>query len=146
MSRKINKIVIHCSDTYPDMDIYAEDIRSWHVKRGWSDIGYHYVIPRDGVIEIGRDLDGDGETDEHIGAHALGHNKSSLGICMVGGKARPGKLQANFTRLQWKSLAELVGVLRGRYDIEASNVIGHNEVSNKSCPGFDVRAWMEGAT
>jgi N-acetylmuramoyl-L-alanine amidase len=52
--RKINLIVIHCSDTYARMDIGVNEIRQWHLQRGFNDIGYHYVIRRDGAIEQGR--------------------------------------------------------------------------------------------
>lgn len=75
--RKIEKIIWHCSDTPESMDIGAEEIRQWHLQRGWSDIGYHYVIRRDGKREIGRAL-------EKPGAHVKGHNRYSIGCCLVG--------------------------------------------------------------
>ena len=55
--RKINLIVIHCSDTYARMDIGVNEIRQWHLQRGFNDIGYHYVIRRDGAIEQGRPIE-----------------------------------------------------------------------------------------
>ena len=64
--RKINLIVIHCSDTYARMDIGVNEIRQWHLQRGFNDIGYHYVIRRDGAIEQGRPI-------EKPGAHAAGY-------------------------------------------------------------------------
>ena len=77
---KTEYIVIHCADTYETMDIGAEDIRKWHVEeRGWSDIGYHKVIRRDGTVETGRDID-------VSGAHAAGFNSVSIGVCLVGGR------------------------------------------------------------
>lgn len=132
--RDLNTIIIHCSATYPDMDIGVEEIRHWHVNgNGWSDIGYHFVIRRDGSIELGRPI-------EAAGAHAKGHNADSIGICMVGGKARDGKQAANFTAAQWATLSDLVGIQQQKHDIET--VIGHNEVSDKACPAFDVQAWL----
>jgi hypothetical protein len=52
--REIEHIVVHCADTYADMNIGVEQIRKWHLKRGWNDVGYHYVIRRNGQIELGR--------------------------------------------------------------------------------------------
>ena len=77
--RKIDKIIIHCSATKEGRDISTETIRSWHVKgRGWRDIGYHLVIELDGSLKVGRPL-------HKIGAHTLGENEHSIGICYVGG-------------------------------------------------------------
>ena len=88
--RKINEIIIHCSDTQEGCDVTAADIRRWHTTpkekggRGWRDIGYHYVIRLDGTIEVGR-------TIERVGAHCIGrngedHNSHSIGICYIGGR------------------------------------------------------------
>lgn len=128
--RQIDFIIIHCADTTPDMDIGAEEIRRWHVEeRGFSDIGYHYVIRRDGTVEPGRD-------ERRIGAHAYGRNEDSIGVCMVGGKP-----DCNFTAAQWASLATLVSELLDRYP--SAQVIGHRDVSAKPCPMFDAKAWAE---
>lgn len=139
--REITQIVIHCSDTPAGMDIGAKEIREWHTApkpkgNGWRDIGYHYVIRRDGVLETGRDLDGDGDIDEEVGAHAAGHNANSIGICMVGG----GKGICNFTRQQWSQLDNVVKALTLQYPQAA--VCGHRDLNpGKQCPSFDARAW-----
>ena len=91
--REINTFIIHCSDTYPDMDIGVEEIRRWHKERGWSDIGYHYVIRRNGKIEEGRN-------DGIVGAHAKGMNENSLGICMVGGKSKLDSFDLNTVNIK----------------------------------------------
>ena len=139
--REIQQIIIHCSDTYPEMDTRAADIRRWHKERGWSDIGYNMVLCRDGIVEPGRDLDEDGDVIEEVGAHALGHNKNSIGICMIGGKAHPGQQPCNFTAAQWQSLRTLVDNLLERFP--GVEVLGHNDVSSKSCPTFDVKEWAK---
>ena len=54
--RKIRKIIIHCSATPEGKDIDAEEIRQWHLDKGWRDIGYHYVIKLDGTVEEGGPL------------------------------------------------------------------------------------------
>ena len=135
MNREIDLVVIHCSATYPDMDIGAVEIKEWHLDRGWSDIGYHYVIRRDGSIE-------DGRPERLAGAHAKGANSNSIGICMVGGKARDGKQANNFTRAQWAALGMRLDQLKHRLFLSDKDIIGHNEISSKDCPCFDVRAWL----
>lgn len=139
MTRRIDKIIIHCLDTYHDQDVGVTDVRRWHVEeRGWSDIGYHYLIRQSGAYELGRDLDNDGDVDEEVGAHAFGYNGNSIGIALAGGKARDGGQAFNFRYEQLLQLVHLVKFLKTRYP--DAEVIGHNEVSNKDCPMFDVRA------
>lgn len=132
--RKIDLIVVHCAYTTPGMDIGANEIRRWHIDdRGWSDIGYHYVIRRDGRVEEGRPI-------RRQGAHARGHNKNSLGICLVGGKDDNGSPDCNYTAAQWKSLHTLVSQLEAEYP--GADVVGHRDLTNrKACPVFDVGAW-----
>ena len=127
--RQINKIIIHCADTPADMDIGAAEINQWHIDRGWSGIGYHWVIRRDGALEEGR-------SESTPGAHAYGYNQDSIGVCMVGGKPA-----CNFTSAQWSALDELVNDLIRRYS--DAEVIGHNDVSEKPCPMFDAKAWAQ---
>lgn len=115
------------------MDIGAKEIRQWHLERGWSDIGYHYVIRRNGLVEHGRSVD-------IAGAHAKGHNKHSIGVCLVGGKAEDSTAsEKNFTAEQWAKLRKVVEGLTAIY--QGAEVIGHNQVSAKDCPCFDVPKW-----
>lgn len=132
---EINEIFMHCSATNPKADIDAATIRKWHKDRGWRDIGYHYVIKRDGTLETGRPL-------TQTGAHAKGHNRNSIGICMVGGVDTKGRADSNFTRAQWKTAEELVEDLTKKYP--NAKVRGHREVSSKACPSFDAEAWWYG--
>lgn len=135
--RDIDTIIIHCADTYAHMDVGAEEIRRWHVEeRGWSDIGYHAVIRRDGSVEKGRPID-------RPGAHAKGHNARSIGICLVGGKSGSGEPEFNFSIDQMRSLNGLVSLYREQYP-SIEQVIGHNDVSAKSCPCFDVISYFGG--
>jgi N-acetylmuramoyl-L-alanine amidase len=132
----MRRLIIHAADTPATMDIGAAEIDRWHREKGWAAIGYHHVIRRDGTIEKGRDLDGDGDVTDEVGAHAYGFNKDSIGICLVGGKP-----DFNFTRAQMKSLDFLVGEYESRYpEIE---VLGHRDLPgvDKPCPTYDVRAW-----
>lgn len=135
--RPIDKIIIHCSDTPPLMDIGAAEIRRWHTDpqpkgNGWSDIGYHYVIRRNGKTESGR-------PEEIAGAHARGQNQSSIGVCMVGGRGKGGVAEANFTHQQWAALYGLIERLTRKYP--NAEVYGHNDFSSKTCPNFNAQEW-----
>jgi N-acetyl-anhydromuramyl-L-alanine amidase AmpD len=132
--RGINEIIVHCSATTPTMDIGVKEIRDWHVhERRWSDVGYHFIIRRDGRVDDGRPV-------SKIGAHARGHNEESIGVCLVGGLGASGKPDANFTIDQYISLRNLVGHLKSEYpDIIA--VTGHRDYNKmKACPCFDVES------
>ena len=76
--RKINKAIVHCTATPEGRHTTVEDVRRWHLDRGWSDIGYHYLIYLDGTVHEGRPI-------EIQGAHTKGQNKNSIGIAYVGG-------------------------------------------------------------
>ena len=133
--RATNWIVIHCSATRAIMDIGAKDIRRWHQQKGWKDIGYAWVIRRDGTVERGRDQD-------EIGSHVKGHNADSVGVCLVGGlNDETWQPEANFTRAQWSSLETLVRTLSKRYP--QAKVLGHRDFAgvHKACPCFDAKPW-----
>jgi len=123
--REINKIVIHCSDSPDSLDIGVREIRDWHKQRGWSDIGYHYVVRRDGTVESGRPI-------EIKGAHVKGHNSDSIGICWVGRKDIDDK--------QLKSLRAIIRAFAGKYKLDVvDDVFGHYELDNKkTCPNLDM--------
>lgn len=132
--RAINLIIVHCSATPPNMNIGANEIRKWHMDKGDRDIGYHYVIRRNGEIEHGRD-------EAVAGAHCKGHNANSIGICLVGGVDRNMKPENNFTEAQFETLERWLRALKADY-VKAA-VHGHNEFSTKACPSFDVQAWCK---
>lgn len=131
MARKIEKIIIHCAATPEGRDVKTETIKSWHVKgRGWSDIGYHYVIELDGSVKPGRPL-------HRSGAHTKGHNAGSIGVCYVGGISKDKKPKDTRTEAQRKAMDELIVTLT--MDHPGATVHGHNEFSAKACPSFDVQ-------
>ena len=128
-------IVIHCAATKASMDIGLTEIRKWHVQdNGWRDVGYHYIIRRNGEVELGR-------SNRDTGAHAAGYNHKSISLCMVGGMAEDNSAENNFTAQQWTALLDLVKQLKSNYP--DADVIGHNEISEKECPSFDVQKWKE---
>lgn len=119
--RKIDSIVLHHSETKYDT---LKTIKRYHTeKRGWSDIGYHYVIELAGEIKDGRPI-------LEKGAHCISKNSTSIGICLIG--------IDKFSKDQIKSLKWLLIFLTEIYDIPNTKIFGHNEFSSKKCPGFDV--------
>jgi hypothetical protein len=133
-TRPVNKLIIHCAATKPSMDIGVKEIRQWHIDRGFNDIGYHYVIRRDGTVETGRPIN-------LVGAHVAGHNTGSHGICLVGGIDNDMNPAPNFTEAQWDQIARVVRAFKAEYP--DATVHGHNEFdSGKACPSFDVQKWL----
>lgn len=133
ITRKIDKIIVHCSATREGQHIDVDTIRDWHVNgRGWSDIGYHYIIYLDGTVHPGRPI-------ERSGAHTKGQNSNSIGICYIGGVETDGKTPKDTrTPEQKAALDNLLFVLT---DIFTNTTIhGHNEFAAKACPSFDVQA------
>lgn len=145
----IEYFVIHTSATKPSMRVNAEVIRQWHMTppRNWSNIGYHLVITREGMVEPGRPL-------WAPGAHAKGVNTKSWGICMVGGLDEGGEPVNNYTERQF---ALLKGVLTQLWQrAPQAKAIGHRDLSPdlnndgtitpdewvKVCPCFNVHEWV----
>lgn len=128
--RNIKELIVHCSATPEGKDYSVDTIRQWHLQRGFSDIGYHYVIYRDGSIHIGRD-------EAIIGAHCTGHNTNSIGVCYIGGCASDGKTPKDTrTTEQKQSLVKLLKELKTKYP--QASIHGHRDFANKACPSFDA--------
>ncbi len=153
MVRRIDQIVVHCSATNPAWNIGVDEIRALHCTDpsvdipwdgrpvpgfGWSDVGYHWVIRRDGFIEEGR-------PPSRVGAHVKGYNTHSLGICLVGGVSTPhGSPDANFTRAQYGALEVLLDEQLWLH--KNAIVYGHRDFPGvtKACPSFNVVEWWYG--
>ena len=131
--RNINKLIIHCSATREcDDSVNASVIDRWHKARGWKGCGYHFIVLIDGTIETGRMID-------EVGAQVKGMNKSSIGICYIGGLEKDGKTPKDTrTPNQKESLLLLIKTLKKIYP--EATLHGHNEFSNKACPSFDVQS------
>lgn len=142
--RQINHIVFHCSATKEGKFFDAADIDKMHKARGWSGIGYHYVVLLDGTVEKGR-------PDEKIGAHVKDHNKDSIGVVYIGGLDKNGKPKDTRTALQKESLRELAKRLKWLYtkadfsghrdfspDLNKNGIIESKE-RIKECPCYDAK-------
>ena len=144
--RHLESIFIHCTGTRPEWwadrrsSEKAAECKRWHVDgNGWSDIGYHYLVDRDGTVTEGRPI-------EKSGAHARGHNTGSVGIALWGGHGgdQGDKFDEHFTPEQDRALRKLISSLRMEYP-SITKVRGHNEVSAKMCPCFQVTPWLNAA-
>jgi N-acetylmuramoyl-L-alanine amidase len=136
--RAIKKIIVHCADTPEGRDDRAADIKRWHTEeRGWSDIGYHYVVDLDGTIEPGRPI-------ETAGAHCTGHNADSIGVCYIGGCDKKMQPKDTRTDAQKASLVLLLKYLVAKYP--GVTIYGHRDFANKSCPSFDAKKEYEDLT
>lgn len=130
--RNINKIIVHCSATPEGRVVTVKDIDEWHKQRGFTKIGYHYVIYLDGSIHLGR-------KEEEVGAHCLGYNASSIGVCYIGGLAKDGKTPKDTrTPEQKAALLTLLKKLKAKYPKAA--IHGHREFAAKACPCFNAKA------
>jgi N-acetyl-anhydromuramyl-L-alanine amidase AmpD len=144
--KRVDYIVVHVTATPPKVDIGAEEVDAMHRQRGFSSIGYHYVVRRDGRVEKGR-------PEDRVGAHVQGFNSVSLGVSMVGGVDARGLPQDNATPAQYRALEQLLRALSGRHP--AARICGHRDLSPdrdgdgviepqehvKACPCFDAVPW-----
>lgn len=130
--RNINEIVVHCAATPEGKHFDVKDIDAWHKKRGWSGIGYHYVILLDGTVEKGRPV-------ERQGAHVRGRNKNTIGICYIGGVAKDGKTAKDTrTPAQKVAMKALLEELLEEHP-KVSKISGHNQYAAKACPSFNAK-------
>lgn len=137
--RKIDEIILHCTATPEGEEFSNAQIKQSHLARGFSDIGYHYVVGLNGEVRPGR-------AEAIAGAHCTGHNTRSIGVCYVGGcptRSTPNwQMNGKDTRTaaQTAALEKLVKELLKRYP--GATVHGHNEFANKACPSFNVKIWL----
>ena len=129
--REINSVILHCTATKEGIDVSLDTIKNWHLGRGFSDVGYHYVISLDGKIVLGRNV-------FTQGAHTSSKNEKSIGVAYVGGLDKDGNPKDTMTLYQdisFMRLFEALSVTFGNLELH-----GHNEYSNKACPSFDVQS------
>ncbi|WP_151718350.1 peptidoglycan recognition protein family protein [Gemmobacter serpentinus] len=140
----VREIIVHCSATRPDwyeglsLNAKRAEIRRWHLANGWSDIGYHWLIDRDGAILAGR-------AETVIGAHVVERNQGTIGICLIGGhgSAETDDPRQHFTDRQLIALRQQIQAISMRTQI--TTISGHNQYAAKACPGFDVPQWLKEA-
>lgn len=149
---KIDAIVVHCSATKAGQDIGKKEITQMHLQRGFTTIGYNYVIKLDGTVEVGRSLTIDGAHCNSKGFCGVSYNKHSIGICYIGGLDENGNAADTRTPEQKEALRELIAKLIKQYP-DIKEVLGHRDTSldldgdgivepcewTKMCPCFDAK-------
>ena len=122
---------MHCSAVRPSRTSSAKEIDIWHRARGFTlGIGYHYVVRRDGSIELGR-------PEDVVGAHCKNHNRHSIGICYEGGLDEAGKPADTRTPEQKATLHYLLKMLKEDYP--KALILGHHDLDpQKECPCYDA--------
>ena len=150
LMKQIDYITVHCSATKPNFHGDVDAIRDMHLKRGFSDIGYHIVITQDGTIQPGRPL-------KYQGAQVKGHNANNVGICLIGGLDENGKAANTFSQDQLDSLQFVITDLVGKHGVLQKDIKGHRDWFQdlngdgildkrdwlKECPCFDVQQWLK---
>jgi len=130
-------IIIHHTATSRDTTTF-QAIESGHKAR-WSYfvselgfcMGYHYLITGNGKITQAR-------VDEEGGAHTIGWNEKSIGICLTGNFQNE-----QVSQKQLKSLTELLARLCKKWSIPRTMVFGHQEKSATLCPGTNLMKFIE---
>ncbi|MCK9543700.1 MAG: N-acetylmuramoyl-L-alanine amidase [Novosphingobium sp.] len=131
----ITHIVVHYSATYPEDNTTIADIDRMHKARGWKGVGYHWFIRRDGTVERGR-------PENELGAHVGGQNSRKIGVCWAGGvqkKTGPNVGVNNMSPQQERALIAVIRDIHTRWP--SAQVVGHKDLANTQCPGFDVPSW-----
>ena len=130
-------IIIHCSDTSPSKNLDVVELNKIHRQKGFLNIRFHLIIKRDGIIEIGRDID-------EIGSHTEDMDDKSVSICLIGGVETDKEIESrlNYTARQWETLKSIVKSMCTLYP--DAKVIGFNDVdTHKVSPYFDVQEWFD---
>ncbi len=128
----IKYIAVHCTATPEGRHHTSKDIKSWHKAKGWSDIGYHFVVQINGNVEKGR-------SEKVPGAHVQGYNSNSIGVVYVGGCDKDMKPKDTRTTAQKVSLLNVLRQLKDKYP--EAVILGHRDFPNvnKACPSFDAK-------
>lgn len=146
---KLKYLVIHCTATPEGRAVSKADIENWHIKeRGWSRVGYSDMVHLDGTLENLIEFDQNNKVDNwEISNGARGFNHESRHIVYVGGSSNRKPEGFNHyppkdTRTVFQKYALQIYVMYMILRHPDIKVVGHNELSNKACPSFDVPNWL----
>ena len=129
--RRIEFLVVHCSATRVNIPFTEEQLLECHLLRGFRGIGYHFYITKDGVLHETRPM-------SQIGAHALGFNLHSIGVCYEGGLDELGKPADTRTPQQRETLRRVLSELKSLFP--QARIMGHYQLSaniHKACPCYN---------
>ena len=146
---ELQRLVIHCTATPEGREVSAADIRHWHCDpvskggRGWKQVGYTDMVHLDGRVERLVDNNEDAQVDPwEITNGAAGYNSTSRHVVYVGGcEAHSQTPKDTRTPAQKQALEKYVKDFHRRFP--GVEIVGHNQLAAKACPGFDVPAWLK---
>lgn len=142
--RDFTEVVVHATDTTKDMEVNYDVLKAWDVtERSLSEVGYHFIILRDGSLQVCRPISVDG-------VHSLkDHNENSIGIAFVGGllgnrNNREAKRSSkSFTMEQFNTFDTF---MRAFYTVvPGGQAWGHNDIDHtrRSDPHFNVPLYIK---
>lgn len=133
--REIKHIVIHCTATQPESTVESIK-RYWKEVKKWKQVGYHYLIAKDGFINY---LASEDQVTNGVG----GHNQHSIHVSYIGGIDKQGKPKDTRTIQQLTAMKSIVARLMAKYP--KAKVLGHRDFEgvSKACPSFDVESWLQ---
>lgn len=149
MKKQLKYLIIHCTATPEGREVSATDIRRWHTSpvslggRGWKQVGYTDLVHLDGSVERLVANNEDAWVDDwEITNGAAGYNSVSRHVVYAGGLSADGKTPKDTRTAAQK--AALENYVKKFHEAHPRvRIIGHNEVSAKACPSFDVQAWLK---
>ena len=150
----VEHVIIHHSagsNTNTNYTQVVRDIYLYHTQvNGWSDIGYNYLIDKEGTIYKGRDPES-GEQDNVRGAHFCGKNSGTMGICLLGNFEEANIAPSNaaieslIKLTSWKLIKESLDPFSASIHEggELSTVAGHRDGCSTACPGTNTYRQLE---
>lgn len=133
LTRKIRRVVYHCTATQPNATVEAI-LRYWRNNLGWRNPGYHIIVTQDGSWTLLQEFN-------KVTNGVKGMNSDSLHISYIGGIDRSGRALDTRTEKQNEILETSYLLLKNKFP--SLTFHGHNEFSNKACPSFNVKKWLE---
>ena len=127
--RSIHTIIFHCSASDKREHDDVSVMRRWHKRKGWSDVGYHYFIKKDGTIQKGRPI-------ERTGAHVRGANRHTVGVCFHG--------LNHFTKAQMKAMHKVIEIIEDKVGKKLDKKCHNDYTRLKTCPNFVLEDFLKG--
>lgn len=122
---KTDEIILHHAEA---KSASVEEVNRWHLERGWTGIGYHFYVRKDGKVYRGR-------PEWAVGAHAQGHNGRAIGICCEG-----AYMTETMPAAQLAALKTLIREEMHKYP--NAKLLRHKDVNETDCPGKNF-PWTE---
>lgn len=148
MKQEVEYLVIHCTATLEGKEVTSNQIRQWHLTpvekggRGWKQVGYEGMFHLNGEWEqLVKNNDDNFVDPWEVTNGAKGFNMKARHWVYVGGTDVIGEHKDTRTIAQREAMRKKVLMFKAKFP--NVKIIGHNEISSKDCPSFDVQAWLK---